>query len=213
MKLLIINGSPHGEKGNTGIFITQFVNGMKEIPMVSCIKKEKPEAIAEKIKNFDTILIVMPLYVHAMPGPVMKLFENLQVQNTGNKSLGCIVQMGFPGSAHADYARRCMKQQAKRLHMKYLGTAARCGAAGTSMVPNFMNRKLFKDLEKLGSYFQETGTFHRETVQKLAKPYKLTKSQCRFNQFLCKTGVDHIMWNKMLRENNAFENRFDRPFV
>lgn len=213
MKLLIINGSPHGEKGNTGIFITQFVNGMKEIPMVSCIKKEKPEAIAEKIKNFDTILIVMPLYVHAMPGPVMKLFENLQVQNTGNKSLGCIVQMGFPGSAHADYARRCMKQQAKRLHMKYLGTAARCGAAGTSMVPEFMNRKLFKDLEKLGSYFQETGTFHRETVQKLAKPYKLTKSQCRFNQFLCKTGVDHIMWNKMLRENNAFENRFDRPFV
>lgn len=213
MKLLIINGSPHREKGNTGIFITQFVNGMKEIPMVSCIKKEKPEAIAEKIKNFDTILIVMPLYVHAMPGPVMKLFENLQVQNTGNKSLGCIVQMGFPGSAHADYARRCMKQQAKRLHMKYLGTAARCGAAGTSMVPEFMNRKLFKDLEKLGSYFQETGTFHRETVQKLAKPYKLTKSQCRFNQFLCKTGVDHIMWNKMLRENNAFENRFDRPFV
>lgn len=213
MKLLIINGSPHGEKGNTGIFITQFVNGMKEIPMVSCIKKEKPEAIAEKIKNFDTILIVMPLYVHAMPGPIMKLFENLQVQNTGNKSLGCIVQMGFPGSAHADYARRCMKQQAKRLHMKYLGIAARCGAAGTSMVPDFMNRKLFKDLEKLGSYFQETGTFHRETVQKLAKPYKLTKSQCRFNQFLCKTGVDHIMWNKMLRENNAFENRFDRPFV
>lgn len=213
MKLLIINGSPHGEKGNTGIFITQFVNGMKEIPMVSCIKKEKPEAIAEKIKNFDTILIVMPLYVHAMPGPVMKLFENLQVQNTGNKSLGCIVQMGFSGSAHADYARRCMKQQAKRLHMKYLGTVARCGAAGTSMVPEFMNRKLFKDLEKLGSYFQETGTFHRETVQKLAKPYKLTKSQCRFNQFLCKTGVDHIMWNKMLRENNAFENRFDRPFV
>lgn len=213
MKLLIINGSPHGEKGNTGIFITQFVNGMKEIPMVSCIKKEKPEAIAEKIKNFDTILIVMPLYVHAMPGPVMKLFENLQVQNTGNKSLGCIVQMGFPGSAHADYARRCIKQQAKRLHMKYLGTAARCGAAGTSMVPDFMNRKLFKDLEKLGSYFQETGTFHRETVQKLAKPYKLTKSQCRFNQFLCKTGVDHIMWNKMLRENNAFENRFDHPFV
>ena len=116
MKLLIINGSPHGEKGNTGIFITQFVKGMKEIPMVCCIKKEKPEVIAEKIKSFDTILIVMPLYVHAMPGPVMKLFENLQVQDTGNKSLGCIVQMGFAGSSHADYARRCMKQQAKRLH-------------------------------------------------------------------------------------------------
>lgn len=213
MKLLIINGSPHGEKGNTGIFITQFVKGMKEIPMVSCIQKENPEVIAEKIKKFDTVLILMPLYVHAMPGPVMKLFEKLNVQNTENKSLGCIVQMGFAGSAHADYARRCMKQQAKRLHMKYLGTAARCGAAGTSMVPDFMNRKLFKNLEKLGSYFQETGTLHKETVQKLAKPYKLTKSQCRFYQFLCKTGVDHIMWNKMLRENNAYENRLDQPFA
>lgn len=51
MKLLIINGSPHGEKGNTGIFITQFVKGMKEIPMVSCIQKENPEVIAEKIKK------------------------------------------------------------------------------------------------------------------------------------------------------------------
>ena len=57
MKLLIINGSPHGEKGNTGIFITQFVKGMKEIPMVSCIQKENPEVIAEKIKKFDTVLI------------------------------------------------------------------------------------------------------------------------------------------------------------
>lgn len=213
MKLLIINGSPHGEKGNTGVFITQFVKGMKEIPMVSCIKKENPEVIAEKIKKFDAVLIVMPLYVHAMPGPVMKLFEKLNAQITENKSLGCIVQMGFEGSAHADYARRCMKQQAKRLHMRYLGTAARSGAAGTSMVPDFMNRKLFKNLEKLGSYFEETGTLHKETVQKLAKPYKLTKSQCRFNQFLCKTGVDNIMWNKMLRDNNAFENRFDQPFA
>lgn len=39
------------------------------------------------------------------------------------------------------------------------------------------------------------------------------KGNTRFYQFLCNTGVDHIMWNKMLRENNAYENRLDRPFV
>ena len=72
METLIINGSPKSKNGNTEIFIKKFVKEMKAPYEICYAAKENPLQIAKYMKEFDKVIVFMPLYVHAMPGIVMK---------------------------------------------------------------------------------------------------------------------------------------------
>jgi len=75
MNTLIINGSPTRQNGNTEVFIRQFLMGAGRDYPVRYAAKEPAEDLARAVTHAGTLLIFMPLYVHAMPGVVMKLFE------------------------------------------------------------------------------------------------------------------------------------------
>ncbi|MCG2730260.1 MAG: NAD(P)H-dependent oxidoreductase [Acetobacterium sp.] len=77
MKTLLLNGSPRADHGNTQLFIDHFQSGLTQPLPVRYILRENPEKLALAMKDYNTILLVMPLYIHAMPGIVMKLFEEL----------------------------------------------------------------------------------------------------------------------------------------
>ena len=57
MSTIILNGSPKGQKGNSEIFIQHFISGMKSLYEVSYISKEDPRALAQHLKDFDTIIL------------------------------------------------------------------------------------------------------------------------------------------------------------
>ena len=67
MSILIINGSPKGRKGNSEIFIRKFVNKVKSTYEINYAAEEDSLQISNYMKEFDTIIVVIPLYVHAMP--------------------------------------------------------------------------------------------------------------------------------------------------
>ena len=214
MKTLIINGSPKGKDGNTKIFIDRFVRGMKAPYEICYAVKEDPLQIAQYIQQFDSVIIFMPLYVHAIPGIMMKLIECLEPALEDGKAMGFVVQSGFMESAQSKYLERYLSVLSKNLNYTYLGTVIRGGSAGTYMMPEKMNKKLFKQLSGLGEYFDSNNSFVVEIVSEMGKPNKLSKSKSKQLQFFSKIGLGEAMfWNMMLRQNNAKDKRFDKPFA
>lgn len=212
MNTLIINGSPNGGKGNTEIFIRQFLMGCQTPYEVAYAAKENPAFLAERLKEFDAVLFFIPMYVFAMPGIVMKLIEEMVPSQSGQR-IGFVVQYGFAEGAQAQYIKRYSELLAKRLQYKHIGTITKGNAAGVGMMPETMNKKLFSRLRALGRHYSETGTFDCSIEKEMEKPYHLSKAAAMGNEMLNSIGVSKIFWHKMLRDNNAFNNRLDKPFA
>lgn len=82
------------------------------------------------------------------------------------------------------------------------------------MMPESMNKKLFKQLRMLGEYFEMNGSFHIEVIKELAEPIKLSKGKSRLLQFSNRLGLgDSMFWNMMLKKNKAMSRKFDKPFA
>lgn len=214
MKTIIINGSPKAGKGNTEIFIREFLKGMKNPCEVRYVASESPHKLAEELKQFDMVIIAMPLYVHAMPGIVMKLIEELEPAEGSEKSMGFIVQSGFIESAQSKYLERYLSALTNRLNYNYIGTVIKGGSEGVYMKPEKMNRKLFVSLRSLGAHIEETGLFDKDLVEELSTPYSLSRGKIRLMQIFFKLGLGNsIYWRMLLKENKASNKKYDRPFA
>ena len=214
MSTLIINGSPKGKNGNTELFIRHFNRGFKEPCKVCCAARESGAHLASYIRQFETVILVMPLYIHAMPGIVMKMLECMEPAGESGKAMGFIVQSGFMESAQSKYLERYLSALAKRLNYACLGTVIRGGSAGVSVMPEKMNRKLLSRLRALGEHFELDGTFDKNLVSLITRPLTLSKAKCGLLQLMSRMGLgDCMYWNHMLKSSKAFDKRFDRPFA
>lgn len=214
MKTIVINGSPKGKKGNTEIFIHNFAKGMKDEVLIKRIIEEDYEELAKLVKEYDSIIIALPLYIHGMPGIVMRFIEYLETNNTEKeKQIGVILQYGFPEGFQGEYLERYFESLAEELNMKYLGTLVKPESAGVYMLPKIMTKKLFKQLQRFGEIYEETNVFDETIMKELKKPYRITGNKLKLMRFIRKIGLMNVFWNKFLRDNHAFEKRYDRPFA
>lgn len=214
MKTIILNGSPKGnsKNSNSQIFANEFVKNMKKPCEIKCIANTDSKELAQYIEDFDSIIIILPLYIHAMPGIVMKFIENLKPAAAEGKYLGFIIQAGFMETAQHRFIEAYFKDLAKQLNYSYLGTVSKGEAAAIYMFPK-MFKKILKLINDLGAAYEENHTFDKEIVKILSKPYELSKSQLRFIKLTEKIGLSNLFWNRTLKKNNAFEKRLDRPFL
>lgn len=214
MKTIIINGSPKGnaQNSNTRIICEEFVRGMKTPCEIKCISNSDLEELSHYVENYDTIIIILPLYIHAMPGIMMDFIEHLRPASIQEKSLGFIVQAGFIETAEEKHVERYFASLAKQLNYNYLGTVSKGEAAGIYMFPN-MFKKVLKKINDLGKIYEGTHTFDKKITEELGKPYKLSKFQTCALQLLCHIGLSNLGWHIMLKQNNAFGRRLDRPFL
>lgn len=212
MNTLIINGSPKGKNGNTEAFVRQFLLGAGQDYPVRYAAKEPAGTLAIAAAQADALLIFMPLYVHAMPGIVMKLFEKMTPAKTGQK-IGFVIQAGFVEGAQARFLVRYLSLFAERLGYENLGVVTRGDAAGTTLMPEFMTKKLFKQLRALGAHYAQHRQFHKETAALLADMYEITPRKAKWYDFFNRIGISHAFWHKCWRDNGVFEQGLDRPFV
>lgn len=213
MNTIIINGSPKGnaQNSNTRIICEEFVRGMKMPCEIKCIANSNLEKLAHYVENYDTVIIILPLYIHAMPGILMKFIEHLRPSSIQGKSLGFIIQAGFIETAQEKYVERYFTSLAKQLNYNYLGTVSKGEAAAIYMFPK-MFKKVLKKINELGKIYEQTHTFDQKIAQELGKPYELTKFQTWVFQFFCDIGLNNLGWHRVLKQNNAFDKRLDRPF-
>lgn len=226
MKTIIMNGSPKAERGNTEVFMRKLIEGMQEaisdqnegqqeaVCEVCYSAKEDHEQLAQKLQEYDEIIIVFPLYVHAMPGSVRKVMEYMKPVEGSGKRLGFVVQYGFVEGAQSKYVERYLLSFTRQMNYESIGVVVKGGSAGVSEMPEKMNKKLFDQLKLLGKSFALTGEFSKEAIQILRTPYELSTKQAKIYEFMAKLGVsDSMWWNSMLKKNGAMEHRYDRPFA
>jgi len=216
MQLAIINGSPRYKDSNSTLLIEQFLKGFpsnSDIALSYLVGTEnKKKALADYAAS-DTVLIIFPLYTDCMPGIVKEFFEAIvSAENSIQKKVGFIVQSGFQESIHSEAIERYLEKLTKRLGYIYLGTVIKGGVEGIKIMPPGMTKKLFGQFEKLGSYFAEFQSFDPLIIKQLRSPYKLSPFRIRFINLLSKTGLTNFYWDMNLKKNNAFEQRFDKPF-
>lgn len=103
MKVLVFNGSPNMDKGNTALILSPFVEGMREegaeveLQYVKrlkinpcqgemncwlktpreCLQKDDMNAIYPKLRQADVIVFAVPVYVDGIPGPMKTLIDRL----------------------------------------------------------------------------------------------------------------------------------------
>lgn len=211
MKTLIINGSPNGSKGNSEIFCRRFIKGMHHQPEIRYAVEENPAVLAADMDGYDHWLFFFPLYVNAMPGILKKLFEHLNPSE--ERKVGYFIQSGFEEAFQSDWLCAILKNFNRRMGYGDLGIVVAGGMAGVRYMPERMNKKTFARLEKAGSLYEQSGVFDQETIQQFGQPHRYSESQLRRIRFFKKLGLTDMFWNNMLKKNNAYNRRFDKPFA
>lgn len=214
MNTIIINASPKGnaKNSNTRIISNEFLRNMKDPCDISFIVNSDLEELAGHVEQYDTIIFILPLYIHAMPGIMMNFIEHLKPSTIEGKSMGFIIQAGFIETAQEKYVECYFAALAKQLNYHYLGTVSKGEAAGIYMFPKMFKKVLIK-INKLGEVYEKTHAFDPKITEELGKPYTLSKSQVRMFQFFCDIGLNNLGWHKVLRQNKALDRRLDRPFL
>jgi multimeric flavodoxin WrbA len=219
MQLLVINGSPRGKSGNTDIMLTQVVEGFKaqqesEVTWLHLNLSKTRVTAHEAFAEADLVLLGFPLYTDAMPGIVKDFIESLQpyVTKENNPKMAFLVQSGFPEAHHSRFVERYLEKLTRRLNAPYAGTIVKGGCEGVRLMPEIMNRKLFAGLKEMGRDLAKAGAFDSEKLKKLAKPERYPKVLASVIKVLMKIPVAQSYWNRQLKKNGAFEDRFVRPF-
>ena len=86
------------------------------------------------------------------------------------------------------------------------------GVEGIQVKPPLMNKKLLGSFHELGRIFGQTGKFDRYIIEELKKPMHLSKSIQFLSPLLKRTGLLNLYWTVQLKQNKAYEKRYDRPY-
>ena len=209
-KLILYNGSPRLSGSNTALILEAISDAYGTNIEIRDLKQKKMwDQWAEDFPQDGAVIFVLPLYVHAMPSHVMEFIEMLQ---PSKGSLGFIVQQGFPESSQSFYLEAYLERLTQRLQRDYMGTAIKGGVEGLQLQPENEQKKIlacFADL--VGSVF-ENGHMSAQSLAILAGRAYLSKSMLFLFKLLAPTGLIHLYWDRQLKQNNAFSQRFDTPY-
>jgi NAD(P)H-dependent FMN reductase len=219
MRLTIFNGSPRGKRGNTAILLNKVLEGFEnvqevEVTWVHLNNGKQREAAAEAFRQADLVLLGFPLYTDAMPGLVKAFIESLApfVGQEGNPKMAFLVQSGFPEAHHSRFVERYLEKLTRRLGASYAGTIVKGNCEGVRMMPEQMNRKLFNGLIELGSDLAREGRFDPENLTRLAKPERYPAIITPLAWLALRLPMLQGYWNNQLKKNDAYDQRFARPF-
>jgi multimeric flavodoxin WrbA len=218
MQLAIFNGSPRKTKSNSTILIQKFLKGYynydhTDFNIHYLADTQKNQEHIEKFIEADTIIIIFPLYTDAMPGQVKYFLESIEHLDSSGKSVGFIVQSGFPESYHSTFIEKYLMKLSKTMGWNYLETIIKGSVEGIQIMPPSMTKKLFSNFEKLGQNFAATGNFDPAINKKLRTPFKMSFLRLFILRMMIILGLSNFYWNMKLKENNAFEKRFAQPYI
>ena len=210
-KLVIYNGSPRRSGSNSALILQRTAEALGDRVEIRDLKKrDKWEEWAEALKNEKDVMFFTPLYVHAMPSHVMEFFGKLQ---SSEGSISFFVQSGFPESSQSHYLEAYFEQLALRLGRTYLGTAIKGGVEGLQLRPARAQQKITEAMVKAIVNLVCDGSFNLTDIRQLAIPVRFGKVMEILFKLLVRTGLTNYMWDKQLKENDAYKIRFDRPYV
>lgn len=218
-KIVLYNCSPRGNKGNSLKILNGIVKGIEtsgipkeDILIRHLIEKSNHDEWVKDFHNHSRHFFVMPLYVHAMPGIVMKFFEKIEPSKTGACQLSFFVQSGFTEGFQSHYLRAWLSRFPVQINCLYGGTLIKGGMESLQVKPDQANQKLYAELSGMGVTYSLEGMMNSSTVNVLASRIHLSTSEKLILPLLMKSPLGHLYWDMQLKRNGAYERRFDRPY-
>ena len=210
-KLVIYKGSPRRSGSNSALILKKAVEALGDRIEIRDLKEvDEWEEWAENFKNEKHVMFFMPLYVHAMPSHVMAFIEKLQASKG---SISFFVQSGFPESSQSYYLEAYFEQLALRLGRTYIGTAIKGGVEGLQMRPAKAQEKMMEPMIETIVKLVREGNFNPANIRQLARPIRLGKGMEILLKLLTRIGLINFIWDQQLKANDAYEKRFDRPYL
>ena len=210
-RLVIYNGSPRRKGSNSALILKKTAEALGNRVEIRDLKDTaKWEEWALAFQSEKNVMFFMPLYVHGMPSHVMAFFEKIKA-SPGNISF--FVQSGFPESSQSHYLEAYLEQLAFRLGRTYIGTAIKGGVEGMQLRPAKAQEKIMEPLVETIVNLVDEGHFNPKRIRQLAEPIRLGTGVKILIKLLDKMGLIDYFWNKQLKENHAYEKRFDRPYL
>jgi hypothetical protein len=220
MRLLVLNGSPRGERSNTGLLLRPFLEGFTSAGGVVAgthLLARATEA-DEALRAFgavDAVLLAFPLYGDALPAPALSLVQRLapRVGRRGNPAMLFLVQNGFPEALHMRPVERWLEKLSRRLGAPHLGTMVKPGAEGIRDRPPAMERRGFERLEALGIGLASTGRLEPRLLAELAGRERLGEGVLGPLRLAAGARLAAWWWNRQLKANGALGASDARPYA
>ena len=216
-KDLIIIGSPRGIGSNSWFLIQIMIKGYRSIkkwePKTAFLSKKSD--LQEHITLFreaERIFFHFPLYTDAMPGIVKNFMDQLKPEDFYGKKLGYFIISGFPEARHSLYIEQYFKNLTRKYKAELIGSVIKGGMEGVSIQPKWTTRKIRKNVKLIGKTLAEHGKFDQELTMQMRKTMQLPQFMKLLFPLLKKIGLMDMYWNHNLRKNDAFQNRFDKPY-
>ncbi|MBM3137374.1 MAG: hypothetical protein FJZ98_04205 [Chloroflexi bacterium] len=218
-ELLVINGSPRAQRGNTFVMLRKIAEGFLSAGSNSVSWLHLQEARLMKdllghIEKADCILLGFPLYTDGMPGIVKEFIDSLEPLKTlkNNPPVGFLVHSGFPEAKHSRFVEQYLMNLAERLRAPYLGTIVKGGSEGIRMMPEKMNREFFEKLIGIGKDLAIVGQIDQSMVRLISGRESYPPIFIPVYKLLAKTPLMNFYWNMQLKKNGVYEKRFATPF-
>jgi hypothetical protein len=220
--LVLLNGSPRGERSNSMKMLTRvaegWVRGGGAPPEVlHLVRRAQFERAVEAFAGADVVLLGTPLYTDAMPALVMSYIEALAPRvaaklGGANPTLAFLVQSGFPEAAHSRPLERYLEKLAARMGSHYAGTIVRGGGEALQAMPEQANRKLWAGLQVLGEQLARNGRFGAAELKAIAGIERFSPFAVKIASLACRIPAVQFYWNGMLKKNGAWVRRFAAPY-
>lgn len=225
MQYLLCNGSPRGTKGATSRIVDVLAKGIAEASALPHVEDDSAAADATHVDRTllnrisehadtaaafaaaDRAVIVFPLYTDSMPGLTMAFLEALEpyAGKLQHMSIAYVVQSGFPEKLHCEAVAKYLSRLTEILGAEYAGTAI----FGNGMS---LYGKRLDFVRLLAHSFAETGRFDPAIVAKTTPMEKISPLLRGPIRILSRTPLLQFYWNRQLKANGAFKNRFDKPY-
>ena len=220
--LLLLNGSPRGERSNSMKMLSRVAEGWKQgggqAPEILHLARQAGfDRAVEAFAGADVAMLGMPLYTDAMPALVKAYIEALGPRAAAaraggkNPTLAFLVQSGFPEALHSRPLERYLGKLARQLGSKYAGTIVHGGGESLQMMPDEANRKLWAQLRTLGEQLVRDGRFGEPELKAIAGVERLPPPAAAVARLAFKLPIAQFYWTGKLKKNGAWERRFAAP--
>jgi hypothetical protein len=221
--LLLLNGSPRGERSNSMKMLKRVADGWEVAggnpPEVLHLAQRASFGRAVlAFADADVVLLGMPLYTDSMPALVKEYIEALAprvaspLQACPNPTLAFLIQSGFPEALHSRPLERYLEKLARRLGSPYAGTIVRGGGEALQMMPDEANRKLWSRLRLLGQQLARGSCFGQAELTAVAGIERYSPVAITLASLVLRLPVIQFPWNRQLKKNGAWEHRFAAPY-
>lgn len=222
--LLLFNGSPRGNRGNTPILLEQFAAGFtaasgrpSQTRMLMRLQEMAAHvaAFAAAGQAGAAVMVGFPLYTDSMPSTVKSFFEALApLAGTPNlPPLAFLIQCGFPETRHLRYVEHYLQHLALRLGAPYLGTLAKGGGEAVRSSPAAQNQGCFDALAALGAGLAQQGGLEPAQLQKLADREAFPPSAERMLKWMVRLRLFNGYFDRQIKQNGAWAQRNAHPYT